>query len=522
MKKLSFILVIFALFIFVGCDDANTKIDIPDTDTNDTDNPDSDNPDSDNPDSDNPDSDNPDSDNPDSDNPDSDNPDSDNPDSDNPDSDNPDSDNPDSDNPDSDNPDTDPTNPTDPTDPDDPVDPEGCTRISLNPNFFAYTKGFYLGQVKNSVLGDASLYDLVIIELRENIENTEYNLENGNYATCKECLTITQDYESEEPKYYFQESGTIKISNYNSSNYGLKAVISAKLVEVTIDENGNSAPVEGGSCVRIVSQTANAMDNSGKTETCANIMKCMDSCSESNPDCPGYCYIQSTAVARTEYEDFFQCGYQENCGEDLHCYWEHCQEETKSCGINPDSNYKMPYGEVEINGTFNYLHAKDSTEISSDQMLNGPFVTGTFGNNDKHLVDSTATIYSYAAIGNFEEDDSDNLVLIQVTTKNGNKQNPVVEFVTTAKAPGEFTLGLGDWETGARIFVSDYDSNGNRSCYHAFGIGNITISAISSDWAVGATTITVSGNAELYSPKANLDYDMDDLALKFPACDPVN
>ena len=505
MKKLSFILVIFALFLFVSCDDTNTKIDIPDTDTSDTDNPDTDTNDTDNPDTDNPDTDNPDTDNPDTDNPDTDNPDTDNPDTDNPDTDNPDTDNPD------------PTNPTD------PVDPEGCAIISLNSNFFAYTKGSYLGQVKNSVLGDATLYDLVIIELRGNIENTEYNLssaENSNYADCKECLTITQDYESEDPKYYFQESGSIKVSNYNSSNYGLKAVISAKLVEITIDENGNSAPVEGGSCVRIVSQTANAMDNSGKTETCANIMKCMDSCSESNPDCPGYCYIQSTAVARTQYEDFFQCGNQESCGEDLHCYWEHCQEETKTCGINPDQNYKMPYGEVSINGTFNYLHAKDTTEMSYDHMISGPFVTGHFGNNDTDLVDSTATIYSYAAIGNFEDDDSDNIVLIQMTTKNGNKQNPVVEFVTTATAPGDFKLGLGDWETGARIFVSEYDNEGNRTCYHAFGIGNVTISAISSDWATGATTITVEGSAKLYSPKANLDYDMDDLALKFPACDP--
>ena len=42
MKKVCLIFIVFTLFLFVGCDDANGKIDLPDTETNDTDNPDTD------------------------------------------------------------------------------------------------------------------------------------------------------------------------------------------------------------------------------------------------------------------------------------------------------------------------------------------------------------------------------------------------------------------------------------------------------------------------------------------------
>ena len=369
---------------------------------------------------------------------------------------------------------------------------------------------------------------MVSIELNGDIENTTYNLaseENSNYATCKECLVIIPDYESDDPTIYFQESGTITVNQYNLTNYGLKATISAKLVETTIDENGNSAPVEGGSCIRIVSGTVNAYDTSNNTATCANIMKCMNMCSENNSTCMGNCYIGSTAVARTEYEDFFKCGNQNNCGENIRCYWEHCQEAAQTCGINPDPNYNMPYGHVQINGTFNYLHGKDATSLSNDHILNGPFVTGTFGNNNTNIVDSSTgvTTISYATIGVFEDTGDDNVLLVQSKYKDNTRQNPVVEFVTTATAPGEFNLWLGEWETGARIFVSEYNSDGQRTCYHAFGMGTVNISAMSSDWTPNAaTTITVSGEAELYSPKATLDYDMDDLVTKFPACDPVN
>lgn len=544
MKKLSLIFVIFALFLFVGCDDVENKIDLPDTDISDDDNPDADKTDTDNPDTDKTDTENPDStdtsdstdtadstdstdtsDSTDSQNDD----DADSSDSTDDSSDSQNDDDADSSDSSDSSDSTDDSSDSQSDDDDsdtDTVDPEGCTIIKLNPNFYVHKKGFYVGQV-TTALGDASLYDLLFIEFRRNnIENIEYDLsseENSNYANCKDCLILSQDYENAEPKYYFQESGTIKVSNYNSSNYGLKATISAKLVETRLDENYNSTPVENGACIRIVSKTVTAT-NETDNETCKNIMNCIQECNDDS-NCTGNCYINSSAVAKTQYEEIFECGNQNNCEGDSYCYWEKCQEEMKTCGMNPDPNYKMPYGQVTISGTFNYLHGKDETSLSDNHVLKTPFVTGTFGNNNTNIVDSSSGIetISYAAIGAFEDTNKDNVMLIQSKYKNGTVQNPVVEFVTTAEAPGDFKLWLGEWETGARIFISEYDSEGNRLCYHAFGMGNVTISAMSSDWVSGVsgeTTITVEGSAKLYSPKATLDYDMDDLATKFPACDP--
>ena len=556
MKKLSFILVIFSLFVFVGCSDKKLdEIDIPDTGiSDDTDNPDSTDSTDDSGDSQN----NGDEDSADStddsgdsqsdDDADSADSTNDSGDSQNDDdadsadsandsgdsqSDN-DADSADSTNDSGDSQNDDDADSTDSTDDSsdsqndddtdtDTVDPEGCTIINLNPNFYVQKKGVYIGQV-TTALGDATLYDLLFIEFkRNNIENIEYNLsleENSNYATCKDCLTIIQDYENEEPKYYFQESGKIKVSNYNSSNYGLKATISAKLVETRFDENYNSTPVENGACIRIVSKTVTANNNTDN-ETCKNIMNCIQECDDNDSNCTGNCYISSTAVAKTQYEEVFECANQNNCEGDLSCYWEKCQEEMKTCGMNPDPNYKMPYGEVNISGTFNYLHGKDETSLSQDHILNTPFVTGTFGNNDTEIFDPTPTIttISFAKIGTFIDSEGDNIMLIQAKYKEDVPQNPVVEFVTTATAPGEFTLGLGDWTTGARIFVSKYDSEGNRICYHAFGMGTVSISAISSNWVSGETTITVEGSAKLYSPKATLDYG-GDISDEWTACDP--
>ena len=544
MKKLSLIFVIFALFLFVGCDDANGKIDLPDTDTTDTDKTDTDKTDTDNPDTDKTDTENPDStdtsdstdtadstdstdtsDSTDSQNDDdADSSDSTDDSSDSTDtSDSTDSQNDDADSSDSTDDSSDSQSDDDDSDTD-TVDPEGCTIIKLNPNFYVHKKGFYVGQV-TTALGDASLYDLLFIEFRRNnIENIEYDLsseENSNYANCKDCLILSQDYENAEPKYYFQESGTIKVSNYNSSNYGLKATISAKLVETRLDENYNSTPVENGACIRIVSKTVTATNETDK-ETCKNIMNCIQECNDDS-NCTGNCYINSSAVAKTQYEEIFECGNQNNCEGDIYCYWEKCQEEMKTCGMNPDPNYKMPYGEVTISGTFNYLHAAGDS-VDPSHVINGPFVTGTFGNNDTKLgdlTDSTVTIYSYAGIGGFIDSEDNNITLIQEKYKENVRQNQVVEFVTKATEPGEFNLWLGEWENGARIFVSEYDNDGNRVCYHAFGMGNVTISAINNNnWVSGETTITVEGSATLYSPKATLDYDMDDISTTFPPCDP--
>ena len=575
MKKLCLILIISALFVFAGCgngtddiydygdsqndntdsdktdsdntdtdktdsdntDSDNTDSDNPDTDNPDTDNPDTDNPDTDNPDTDNPDTDNPDTDNPDTDNPDTDNPDTDNPDTDNPDTDNPDTDNPDTDNPDTDNPDTDnpdtdnpdTDNPdTDNPDTDNPdTDDPGivCTGISLDTDtFYAYVDGIYLGYVTDGILGDASVDDMVFLGFYGGISDGSYDLAseaNGNYESCTECMRIFQDYGTGAQKIFFQESGTIEVSNYNPDNYGMSAVISAKLVESTFS-NSHSTPVENGACIEIEAGVANAIDDSGNDDTCADLMDCIDACADNDDNCPSECYYGTNAVARTQYQNLAKCDEDNNCGGNYYCYWEHCLEQEAICGMAPDTdNYNIPYGQVTINGTFTYLNPEEGISINlNTQAIKSAFATGTFGNNNTNIVDTTGTVYSYAKISHFKDDeDTKNITLIQTYQEDGQSHTPTVHFVTTVTEPGEYTLGLGEWTNEARIFVSETNSDGERSCDHAFGVGTVTISAIS--WDTGATEISVSGSATLYSYKSAPHYGgniADDTTWK--ACEP--
>ena len=251
-------------------------------------------------------------------------------------------------------------------------------------------------------------------------------------------------------------------------------------------------------------------------------MDCFDTCPENDNDCKSECFSNSTAAARTQYVDLQRCDMAHNCEGNYYCYWENCLEEEEICGMKADTeNYNIPYGEVEINGTFNYLHAEDTTEISYSHAIEGAFVTGTFGNNNTPIVDPSGQLLSYAKIAPFKDvPEERNITLIQTYKNDGNTHTPTVHFVTTVTEPGEYTLGLGDWTTEARIFISETDSTGERTCDHAFGVGNVTISAIS--WATGTTTISVNGTATLYSYKASPHYGGDISGTEWVACDPKN
>ena len=539
MKKFLMCLIVCSLFIFAGCgnsedpiydegdstdsqDENTVDTDNPDTDdATDTNNPDSDNPDTDNPDTDNPDTDNLDTDNPDTDNPDTDNPDTDNPDTDNPDTDNPDTDNPDTDNPDTDNPDTD--NPdTDNPDTDNPdTDDPGivCTGISLNASTFSpYYEGYYYGVVSGGLL---------TVEFYNNIAVASYDLsteDNSDYATCTECLLVIENYGSANAKNFFQESGEIVVSAYDPDTFGMTATITAKLVETTIDGTGHSTPVENGACLEIETGVVSAEDHSGKTETCADIYSCFDTCAEDDTECPSNCYGNSTAIARSQYNALSNCGQEHNCNGSYYCFYENCLEQEEICGMKNDEEYDIPYGQVTINGTFTYLHAENEAIYINDNVLKVPFVTGTFGNGETkmNVIDPTADqtkIISYAKIAPFKDvPDEKNITLIQTYQENG--KTPTVHFVTTVTQPGDYTLGLGEWTNEARIFISETNSEGERSCDHAFGVGNVTISAIS--WATGTTTISVSGTATLYSYKAAPHYGGDISGTEWVACEPKN
>jgi len=192
-----------------------------------------------------------------------------------------------------------------------------------------------------------------------------------------------------------------------------------------------------------------------------------------------------------------------------------------------DPNYAVPYGEVTISGTFPYLHQEPQSEddkitISNEYVIMDTFVTGTFGNNnDISVINPSAAdkVFSYAQISHFKDaPDTENITFVQ-TYQGTEVKYPSVHLVTTITEPGlDYTLGLGEWTTEARIFVKGTKSDGTV-CDHAFGIGSIKINDIS--WELGATTISLEGSATLYSYKATPDYGgniSDD--EEWIACDP--
>ena len=385
-----------------------------------------------------------------------------------------------------------------------------------------------------------------------------YDLSNSDYNSCIGCIYITPDYKNNGNKIYFQKSGTIVINEYNPETYELKADISATLVEATVAEDGSITinEDEGAACIEITTGVVKAADRTDKTETCADIYDCMDTCPENDSECQDNCYGNSTAVARTQFNDLELCGEDHDCHGSYRCYYENCREQEAICGMAVDENYNIPYGSVTINGTFPYLH-KDSkpvvvdpetgiaeeTELPEEEtkitltneyVIMGAFVRGTFGNNNTPVIDPAAEagnkVFSYAQMSHFKAPNltDKNITLVQTYQhEEGTNPTPTVHIVTTITQSREepYTLGLGKWEEEARIFVKGTKSDGTP-CDHAFGVGTISISNISypsiSDVVTGAATqIIVTGAADLYSYKATPDYGGDVSDNEWVACDPM-
>lgn len=148
------------------------------------------------------------------------------------------------------------------------TDPE-CTGISFENLSVVAGYDQYEGPTAEQI-GDPTLEDFVYVqfykedysEITELVPGT-YDLAqglNGNYGTCLECVLLYEDWDgSGFAKTYFQQSGTLTITEIKSGTIESKGTVSAKLVEVTIDsENFTSTPVEGGGCYEI---EAGAWDN---------------------------------------------------------------------------------------------------------------------------------------------------------------------------------------------------------------------------------------------------------------------
>ncbi len=71
-------------------------------------------------------------------------------------------------------------------------------------------------------------------------------------TTCTQCVLAYEDVASGNVgRYYFQTSGSMTVSQASSSTpvFSSGSLSNVKLIEVTIDSNGNATPVQGGKCL---------------------------------------------------------------------------------------------------------------------------------------------------------------------------------------------------------------------------------------------------------------------------------
>ena len=394
--------------------------------------------------------------------------------------------------------------------------------------------------VTDGILGDASLPDIIKVYFFGGIAVNTYT-SSGYNCTGTACVFVTQDYNTQDETSYFQKNGTINVTDYNPETFEMSAEISSTLVEATLTDNGWVLK-NGGKCITIETGLVRAEEPTDKTETCADIYSCFKDCEdnaeyneEDQAVCKGECYSNSTAVARTQFESLNQCDEDNSCNGNFRCWYENCRERQEICGMKNDPNYSIPYGHVMISGTFPYLHPEPQSEnekitINNTYVLMGAFVNGTFGNSNNIPVvnqSESENVFSYAQMSHFKapNEADKNITFIQTYhDEEGKNTTPTVHIVTTITQSGDYTLGLGKWDTEARIFVKGTKSDGT-SCDHAFGVGTISISNIDypsiSDVVTGETTkITVSGEADLYSFKASPDYGGDVSDNEWIACDP--
>ena len=217
-----------------------------------------------------------------------------------------------------------------------------CTGISFEslPLSTQYTG--YEGALTEQI-GDPAGQDFISLqfykedysEITELVPGT-YNLAEGlntNYGTCLECVLIYEDIDG-EAKTYFQQSGTLTISEIKTGTIESKGTVSAKLVEVTIAEDYTSTPVEGGGCYEI---EAGAWDNicipdcEGKicgSDGCGGT--CGDGCEEDKTcntegtacvdySCTAITIGQAESVDVMESENYWSYGadYEPSTGEEI-------------------------------------------------------------------------------------------------------------------------------------------------------------------------------------------------------------
>lgn len=246
-------------------------------------------------------------------------------------------------------------------------------------------------------------------------------------------------------------------------------------------------------------------------ETCTDIAKCRKDCDTSS--CRTECYNRGTDEAQNDYDEANQKCMTYTELEDL----KKCLELRLKCGTPGDESYALPYGHAIVNGSFSYINDPATSSFSDDTIIKNAFVIGNFGSNG-NIPDATSTAtFSYAEVS----ENGKYLVLNQVYNSNvESNKTPYVGLIIDASAPGTYLVGV---DSKSKIEMDVYEPVSSTSiCYHAFGYGYLEIdgTALAETYSIGAGTITVKGEVDLYSYKNAPMYNGDITSTDVVACQP--
>lgn len=149
-------------------------------------------------------------------------------------------------------------------------------------------------------LGDPDVPDVVLVGYE--LEEGDFDLTsaiNDNFATCEQCVLVLEDVDAEgaPARIYYPSAGTMEVVEAAEGfPYVVVSLADVELVEVTIDEDGISTPVDGGECLSLADVTADFGLPDGWTcnpQYFADGQGCDCACGAYDPDCsdPGQAVI---------------------------------------------------------------------------------------------------------------------------------------------------------------------------------------------------------------------------------------
>lgn len=269
----------------------------------------------------------------------------------------------------------------------------------------------------------------------------------------------------------------------------------------TCDEGGNTDPTNTDPTDPTNTDPTDPTNTDPTTpdtdEGCVDIFMCMNNCAESDQSCAQACYDAGSAAGQEAYYAWQQC-FSSHCQNDpsAQCSVTNCPNESAACGISYEEGnaaYAAPYGHVDININSTYILTNE-TQIDQTMVNMSYFATGTFGNTGSTQPMGAQGAYYYAAL----QDDYIQVFQTPFANNGQTTVNPAVVLVIGSDAaPGNVTVGLTQ-DDAAQLFVVDLNGN-NIGCYHAFGVGTLTVNNMNPAAGANGSVAIVGSQVELYS-----------------------